>query len=93
MNLAPSHPSIVLDLLRELRDYKETMVPSIRRKKIDLSPYLKNMVPTPIHLTDPQNSESFFVDVDDTNRFFAGFEQFDYSVVTDLPADFGPFGL
>ena len=81
MNLAPSNPSIVLDLLRELKEYKETMVPSIRRKKIDLTPYLQNMTPTPIEITDPRNRESFFVeDKDNLNNIAFDFE---YSEVTD----------
>ena len=57
------------------------MVPSIRRKKIDLTPYLQNMTPTPIEITDPRNSESFFVeDKDNLNNIAFDFE---YSEVTD----------
>jgi len=79
LNLAPSNPAIVLDLLRELKQYKETMVSSIRRKKIDLTPYLKDRIPTPIDITDPRNSETFFVGESRYRNDFA----FDYSKVTD----------
>lgn len=83
LNLAPSNPSIVLDLLRELKQYKETMVPSIRRKKIDLTPYLNGKVPTPIDITDPRNSESFFAEESRFRNDFA----FDYSIVTEQMID------
>ncbi|KAL5252159.1 hypothetical protein ACHWQZ_G015078 [Mnemiopsis leidyi] len=83
LNLAPSNPAIVLDLLRELKLYKETMVPSIRRKKIDLTPYLQNMTPTPIDVTDPRNSESFFVGVQDKDDLNDISFDFEYSEVTE----------
>lgn len=79
LNLAPSNPSVVLDLLRELKQYKESMVESIRRKKIDLTPYLHDMVPTPIDITDPRNSETFFVGEDKYRNDFA----FDYPKMSE----------
>ena len=77
LNLAPANPSIVLDLLRELKQYKETMVSSIRRKKIDLTPYLQDKIPTPIDITDPRNRESFFVGDRHRNDFAFDFSDSD----------------
>ena len=61
INLASSYPSVVVDLLRDLREYKDTMKDSIRRKKTNLEPYLRDFVPTPLEITDPRNQEHLFV--------------------------------
>ena len=59
-NLANAYPEIVLELIREINVYGDSMVPSMRRKKIDITPWLNGRVPTPLELSDPRNNETLF---------------------------------